>query len=266
MAHPHETPQTDLTGTVAIVTGAGRGLGRAAAKGLAAAGAQVALFSRTAEELETAAAEIRDAGGDALVMPGDIASGSHVARLVSETVSAYGGVDTLVNNAAVIGPPRFLEDADPPAWGHTLAVNLTGPYHACREVIPHLVQRGGGAIINITSGLARMPFPHFCAYSVSKAGIDQLTRSLADEFREAGIRVNGVDPGIMDTPMQTKIREEGRVKLRPEIYGQFLRFKETGGLADPNTLVPLIRHLASPAGRNLTGRILSADDLNRIGL
>jgi 2-deoxy-D-gluconate 3-dehydrogenase len=265
MAHPidpSKTAETDLTGTVAIVTGAGRGLGRAVAHGLAAAGARVTLFSRTADELEAAASEIRNAGGEALVMPGDIAGGSHVARMVSETVAAFGGVDTLVNNAGVIGPARFLEDADPESWSSTLAVNLTGPYHACREAIPHMIQRGGGSIINVTSGLARMPFPHFCAYGASKAGVNQLTRSLSDEYRAAGIRVNAVDPGVMDTPMQAEIREAGRETLRPEVHGQFLRFKENGALADPDDLVPLFRFLAAPAGRHVTGRILSAGDLD----
>lgn len=253
----------ELAGKTAIVTGAGRGLGRAVAKGLAAAGARVALFSRTADELRTVADEIRADGGEALAMPGDVAGGSQVARLVSETLDRFGRLDTLVNNAGIIGPARFLADADPKSWAETLAVNLTGAYHCCREAIPHLQDRGG-AIINVTSGLAQMPFPHFCAYGVSKAGINQLTRSLSEEFRDAGIRVNAVDPGVMDTPMQAEIRETGSETLRPEIHRRFIGFQKSGQLTPPERLVPLFRFLASDPAAHVTGRILSLGDLESL--
>jgi len=263
MAEESKESNEELKGKVAIVTGAGRGLGRAVARGLAAAGAKVALFSRTAGELEAVADEIREEGGEALGMPGDVAGGSHVVRLVSETLDRFGRLDILVNNAGIVGPARFLEDADPKSWANTLAVNLTGTYHCCREAIPHMQDRGG-AIVNVTSGLARMPFPHFCAYGVSKAGVDQLTRSLSEEFREAGIRVNAVDPGVMDTPMQAEIRETGGETLRPEIHQKFIGFQKNGRLTPPERLVPLFRFLASDEAAHVTGRILSPDDLERL--
>jgi NAD(P)-dependent dehydrogenase (short-subunit alcohol dehydrogenase family) len=264
MAEEWNESNEELKEKVAIVTGASRGLGRAVAKGLAAAGAKVALFSRTADELEAVAEEIRREGGEALAMPGDVVGGSQVARLVSETVDRFGGVHILVNNAGIIGPARFLEDADPKAWSNTLAVNLTGAYHCCREVIPHMRSAGGGAIINVTSGLADMPFPHFCAYGASKAGLNQLTRSLSEEFREAGIRVNAVDPGILDTSMQARIRETGADTLRPEIHRRFLGFQKSGQLTPPEQLAPLFRYLASDESKHVTGRILTMADLDSL--
>lgn len=264
MAEEWNESNQELKGKVAIVTGAGRGLGRAVAKGLAAAGAKVGLFSRTARELEAVAEEIRREGAEALAMPGDVAGGSQVARLVSETVDRFGGVHILVNNAGIVGPARFLEDADPKAWSSTLAVNLTGAYHCCREVIPHMRSAGGGAIINVTSGLADMPFPHFCAYGASKAGLNQLTRSLSEEFREAGIRINAVDPGILDTSMQARIRESGADTLRPKIHRRFLDFRKSGQLTPPEQLTPLFRYLASDKSKHVSGRILSMADLDEL--
>lgn len=252
-----------LEGKAAVITGAGRGLGSAVATAMAKAGARTALFSRTVSELEAVAETIRNTGGKALVVAGDVSKEVDVNRLFEQTVERLGPVRILVNNAAVIGPANFLENTDPNAWQATLDINLMGAYYCCRRAIPQMLKAGGGRIISITSGLSRMPFPHFSAYAVSKAGLEQLTRSLSEAFKEQAILVNAVDPGVMDTPMQKAIRNLGPNTLQEDIYRRFVRFKETGELNDPEKVARGIARLAASAS-DVSGNILSRSDLDEL--
>lgn len=245
--------ERELDDSHVIITGAGRGLGRATALEVSKRGARVALLSRTREEVEGIARQIRDAGGQALAHAGDVASHHDVEAFVDAATQSFGPPSMLVNNAAIIGPPRFMEDAEPGEWERTLSINLHGAVLMAREVIPPMKSAGDGVIVNITSGLGQMPYPRFAAYAVSKAALIQLTRSLSEELAPHGIRVNGVDPGIMDTSMQNHIRGLGPQRLGEEIHATFSQFHKAGALKDPHDVASLLAWLASPQASHITG-------------
>jgi 3-oxoacyl-[acyl-carrier protein] reductase len=250
-----------LKDKAAIVTGSGHGLGRAIAEAFADQGANVALFSRSEADLNDVARSIDARGGKSLVVAGDVSKEEDVALLVRRTIERFGTVDILVNNAAIIGPPRFLDDTDAQQWLETININLNGLFYCCRAVLPTMVKQRAGKIINVTSGLGSRPYARFCAYGVSKAGANQLTRFLAEEFSEANIQVNAMDPGVMDTPMQEKIRGEGAEKLGQEIFHRFKSLKEHGELRDPARVAQLAVYLASSESNHINGRIMSLSDL-----
>ncbi len=242
-----------LKGKTAVVTGAGRGLGRAIALAMAQEGARLTIMSRTRDELDLTASDIREQGGECLVFEGDVSDPDSVASMARQTTECFSGVDVLVNNAAVIGPVRFLEDADLEAWKKTININLNGAFFCARAVVPSMVHRGGGKIINVTSGLGQKPFPRFCAYSVSKAGIDQLTRSLSEELKGKNIKVNAIDPGVMETSMQKEIRSLGPSVLGESIYDHFVEYNKKGYLKDPREVASLAVFLASSESDHLNG-------------
>lgn len=256
-----EVKNMRLEGKVAIVTGAGSGLGRSVVLALAGSGWRVAMIGPDHRQLDEVVYEIEKIGSSGLAVEGDVSVAGDVNRLVNSTRRRFGTVDVLFNNAGIIGPPRFLEDASPDDWFRTINVNLNGMYLTSRAVIPLMIDNGGGRIINVTSGLGRMPFPRFCAYGVSKAGVDQLTRSLSEEFREEGILVNAIDPGVMDTGMQADIRHLGEEVLGSELFTQFNSVKTLGRLNDPAEVAQLVVYLASDEADGITGRILSMADL-----
>lgn len=250
---------------VAVVTGAGRGLGRATALALAHEGARITVMSRSLDELKTLAGQIEDSGGRCLVFQGDVSRPDDAVRLMRQTEERFATVDILINNAAVIGPVRFLADADFDSWEKTLDINLNGPFYCIRSVLPLMRQKGSGKIINIISGLGRMPFPRFCAYSVSKAGLIQLTRSLAEEMKPHNIQVNAIDPGVMDTSMQKKLRDMGPDILGESLHQNFMSYKERGHLKDPAEVTLLAVFLASAAADHLTGHSGTLSDYRDLG-
>jgi len=245
----------NLTGRVAIITGAGRGLGKAISLAFELSGANVALFSLLKEELDDVSADLEKLGGDYLLHAGDATDKQEVESVVAETISRFGRIDILVNNAGIMGPARFLEDALPTAWKRTLDINLTGCYLFCRTVLPYMVSHGGGKIINIVSGLGQMPFPRFCAYSVSKAGLIQLTRSLSEELKLFNIQVNAVDPGLMDTSIGNDIRAMGPDVLGEGLFNQMIEYKEQGILKDPREVADLVTFLSSSDSGDMTGHV-----------
>lgn len=191
-----------LQGRVAIITGAGTGLGRATAIDFAAEGAHVALIGRRVNKLEETAAVIRAAGGTGrvLVVQGDVASEEDVQRAVGWIASELGAVDILVNNAASFEPGSVLE-LDAEEWTRQIATNLTGPFLMTRAALPFMRRARYGRIVNITSGLAGNGAGGYAAYSASKAGLESLTRTTADEERHYGILVNAYNPGTIRTEM-----------------------------------------------------------------
>ena len=200
-----------LSGKVVLVTGASRGVGAAAAVALSAAGAAVILAARDKPRLDEIAQGIAAAGGQAAAIACDVADYAAVARLVADARRRFGPIDILVNNAAIIGPIAGIAESDPAAWAQTVAINLTGPYHVVRAVLPDMLRAGAGTIINLSSAAAERPLAALSAYCAAKAGLVMLTREIALEAGPAGIRVIGFQPGSTATDMQATIQASGRI-------------------------------------------------------
>lgn len=232
-----------LDGKVAVVTGGGRGLGRATALAFAAEGASLAIVSRTESELSEVVRLIGDKR--CLAIAGDVGQRETARRVVAATLDKFGGIDILMNNAAVVGPLKHMEDISEQEWEASLDVNLKGAFLFAAEVVPHMRRRGGGAIINVTSGLGSFVLSPFGLYCIAKAGLNQLTGILALELKEAGIRVNGLNPGVMDTSMQEKIRAAGPQALGSDTWQRFVAYKESGMLETPEQVARLAVFLAA---------------------
>ena len=189
-----------LAERVAIVTGAGRGIGRAMAEMLARQGAVAVLASRTRSELAAVAEAIRNADGQALAVPTDVTQDAHVGALVDQTVGQFGRVDILVTAAGVaaFGP---VAGAKPEDWDPMLAVNLRAVMVCCRAVLPPMIRRRSGTIVNVASVAASRPIAGAAAYAATKAGVVAWSRVLAEELRTDGVRVGVVSPGAVDTPL-----------------------------------------------------------------
>jgi 3-oxoacyl-[acyl-carrier protein] reductase len=199
----------DLAGKVAVVTGASRGIGAAAALALGEAGASVMLAARSATQAEANARQINAAGGKAFAIECDVSDYAACRRLVHETASRLGPPDILVNNAGIIEPIGSVATADPREWTRSIEINLIGAYYAIHAVLHAMLERGHGTIINVSSGAALRPQEGWSAYCAGKAGLAMLTRSIDLEHRAAGIRVFGFQPGTTDTDMQVTIRASG---------------------------------------------------------
>lgn len=188
---------TDLNGKVAIVTGGSRSTGRAIARALLQAGMRVAVCARGAERLEEAAADLR-ASGEVLALPADVGSEDDVRRLVGETEQRFGGVDVLVNNAAM-GGGGTTEECDPARWDAVMATNVRGPFLLAKYVVPLMRRRGGGSIISIGSGAGKQGYAGMPAYCASKFALIGFSQALALEVGDAGIKVAVINPGTIAT-------------------------------------------------------------------
>lgn len=226
-----------LAGKVAVVTGGGRGIGRAVAAALAREGTRVCVTARSLPELEDTVAAIRAEGGEAMSVPCDVADRGAVEAMVARAVAAYGGLHLLVNNAASGGERATVEESDPERWERAIRVNLFGPYYACRAAVPHLRAAGGGKIINIGSGIGHTTRPGNTSYAAGKAALWMFTRSLALEVSKDGIEVNEVVPGPVYTRMTEPFFDPtGRVPPGG---------MESERVKTPEECVPLILFLAS---------------------
>lgn len=195
-----------MQGKVVVITGASRGIGAAAARAFAKAGAKVVLLARSMTEIDAIAAEI---GPAAVALRCDVADWSAVEAALAKTVQAFGRIDVLVNNAGTIDPIARLADADPAAWGRAVDVNLKGVFHGLRAAIPVMRRQGGGTIINVSSGAARNALEGWSSYCAGKAGALMLTQAAHLEEGPHGIRVLGLSPGTVATEMQVKIKASG---------------------------------------------------------
>ncbi len=226
----------------AIVTGAGRGIGRAVALTFAREGARVALAARTASELEAVARQIVTSGGRALAVPTDVTQEASVSALVEKALAEFGRVEILVTAAGVatFGP---LADTKTEDWDRMLAVNLKGVFLACRAVLPVMMRQGRGTIINIVSVAAKRAIPGGAAYAASKRGVLGLTRVLAEEMRPHGVRVGALCPGAVDTGLWDSVPdppERGRM-LKPDDVAQAALLMATlppGASLEDLTLLP----------------------------
>lgn len=193
-----------MRGKVVAITGASRGIGAAAGRAFAAAGAEVVWLARSASQVQALAGEC---GGMAL--PCDVGDWGSVQAAMGQIEARFGRLDVLVNNAGVIEPIARLADADPAAWGAAVDINLKGVFHGCRAALPMMKAQGSGTIINLSSGAAYQPLEGWSAYCATKAGVLMLTRALHLEERSWGLRVLGLSPGTVATDMQVKIKASG---------------------------------------------------------
>ncbi|MGA3399384.1 MAG: SDR family oxidoreductase [Acetobacteraceae bacterium] len=198
-----------LAGKVVIVTGAGRGIGAAAAAALGKAGASLVLAARDAAQIDTVAQAITRDGGAAVALACDVSDWNAVQRLVAGAQQRFGKIDALINNAGVIEPIAVTAESDPAVWARSIEINLIGAYYAIRAVLPPMLAAGGGTIVNVSSGAAHNPLEGWSAYCSGKAGLAMLTRQIALEHAAQGIRVFGFQPGTTDTEMQVIIRASG---------------------------------------------------------
>ena len=199
----------ELSGKVALVTGASRGIGAAAAQALAAAGATVVLAARDGDACAALAAEIEAAGGQAAACACDVAVAAQVEAAVAMGLSRFGRLDILVNNAGVIEPIAAVAEADPAAWGRLIDINVKGVFHGLRFALPPMMAQGAGVVINISSGAATLPLEGWSAYCASKAAVLMLTRAAHAEASAKGVRVVGLSPGTVATDMQRTIKASG---------------------------------------------------------
>lgn len=252
-----------LKSKVAVVTGGGRGIGRATAQALAEAGADVVIAARSRRAIMAVAEEIRACGGQALAIPTDVSDPASVDLMVLQTLRASGRIDILINNAGAIAPIGMTWEVPPLIWQRNINVNLLGVFLCAHAVLPHMMHQDlvgnvRGKIINVSSGAANSVVSGWSAYCAAKAGADQFTRVLAAEVESHRITVNSVYPGVIDTQMQTEIRQAPSDRF-PE-RGRFESYYHTGQLHSPEEAARLLLWLASPFTDDMTGQIIRIDD------
>ena len=256
---PHSTLKADLTGKVALITGASRGIGQAMAEAYAANGAKVVLASRKQEGLDAVAAVIRDAGGEALPVAAHTGSQDAVDALVARATEAYGGIDIVVNNAATnphFGPILTSEESH---WDKTFDVNVKGYFRVVKACAASMKSRGGGKVINVASVAGKAPQPGMGVYCVTKAGVLMLTEVLAVELASANIQVNAIIPGFVKTRFSQAVWDS------PKINEAVLKIIPQHRMAAPEELTGLALFLASDASSFVTGASFVIDGGQLVG-
>jgi NAD(P)-dependent dehydrogenase (short-subunit alcohol dehydrogenase family) len=251
-----------LSNRVALVTGGGRGIGRAIAERLARDGARVAVMSRTADELESTVRLIDDAGGSAMAVRADVCDYDAVKRACADVTMAFGPIEILINNAGAGGAIGPLWELDPDEWWQTLVVNLRGAVNCAHVALPSMVRDGRGRIINIASNAGAHRWPFLSAYAVAKAGLIKLTENLASETRAHGVSVFAVHPGTVNVG-PTKALLEADVSADPiaaKVKAWFQSQIEQGSDVTPAEAAELVAALASGYADQLSGRYISIED------
>ena len=256
----------ELEGKVALVTGAGRGLGRATALALAEQGAKVAVLARSLAEVEETALLIRRQFGVglSLAIRADITRESDVQAAFDTIRKRWGGVDILVNNAGDTGATRPILSLSLAEWQRALDVNLTGTFLCSREALRDMARRRWGRIVNISSGSASAAVPGLAAYSVAKAAVEHFTRQLAAEAGPLGVVAVALRPGLVDTKMQEEIRNRPTDAITPELRAAYLAYKQRGMLVPPERPARIIAYLCSDRPGYINGRVLDADEVEAI--
>lgn len=242
----------DLTGKTALVTGATRGLGEVAAMALAGAGAKVAVCGRSQEDMDRVCAQIKGQGGQAVGVAMDVLQKAKVEQGVAEALEALGSIDILVNNAGVnhrVPVLEFPEDE----WDRILATNLKGYFLMAQAVVPQMLERGYGKVINMSSILGTVGLPQQAAYAASKGGVDQLTKVMALEWAKEGVRVNAIGPTYFETELVAPLRDD------PERFNFINERTPMGRWGYPHELEGIVVFLAAPGSDFITGQTIYID-------
>jgi NAD(P)-dependent dehydrogenase (short-subunit alcohol dehydrogenase family) len=249
-----------MNSSVALVTGAGRGLGRAFAIALAEHGFLVAVTARTATEIRTVVADIERMGGRAIAIPGDVTDRQAVEQAVATTEADLGPIDLLINNAGVL-TCGLVGSLDPDEWWHDMAINLRGPFLYANAVVPGMIARGRGRIINIASGAGTSAIETGAMYCVSKAAVIRLSEIIALETTKHGIATFSIHPGTVRTPMNLHFIESEEMQRRsPDIAAWFTQLFAEGSDTPIDRPVQLVVALASGQYDALSGCFLTVDD------
>jgi NAD(P)-dependent dehydrogenase (short-subunit alcohol dehydrogenase family) len=245
-----------LDGQIALVTGGGRGIGRAIARRLAAAGAVVVVAARSRDQVSETAAEIEAAGGQASSVQVDVGDRASVERTVAQVLREVGPIDLLVNNAGIGGPLGKFMDVDPDDWWRNLEVNVRGPVYLCHAVLPGMLARGRGRIVNLISDAGFHPLPFLSAYSVSKTALQRLGENLAAEYGEQGIVVFGLDPGLVRTSLV-----DGALRSDVPVLAQaFQGLLDQGVNIPPERAAEVVALLATGQADAFSGRYFDANE------
>ena len=252
----------ELRGQVAIVTGAGRGLGRATALALARARARVGVVARSEEQLAETVRGVTEAGGEALAVVVDVCDAAAVERMARQVERTLGPVDLLVNNAGTMGPLGPIWEADPGDWWHSIEVNLRGPYLCSRALLPGMIERRHGRIINVSTGAATVAVAHMGAYVIAKTALIRFTENLAAELLNSGVSVFTISPGTVRTAMAEQVLEsEAGKKWLP----WFRKLFDRGRDVPAEKAAQLVVQLASGRADALSGRFIDvSDDLAKL--
>lgn len=244
----------DLTGRVAVVTGAGRGIGRAIALGFARSGADVVVLARTVSEIEETAAMIQKEGRKALAVPTDVCNVDQIKDMLRQTLDAFGKVDILVNNAGgASGGGGYVLDMSVDDWKGGIELNLNSLFYCSKIVGETMVKRKTGNIVNISSGMGFGPFPGAAHHAAPRAGVINFTKTLALEWAPYNIRVNAIAPGYTNTSLPGKGWEE-----HPEQKEAILKNIPLGRVAEPEEMASVAIFLASDASSYITGETIYA--------
>ncbi|HEY58817.1 MAG TPA: SDR family NAD(P)-dependent oxidoreductase [Anaerolineae bacterium] len=242
------------TPPVLLLTGASRGLGRGIALAAAELGAQLVLNARSEEKLQAVAAEAHQRGVNVQIVPGDIGQPETARRMVEAAQRHYGRIDAVVHNAGVLAPLAPVAQADLEAWQANWAVNFFGAVSLARAALP-LLREAQGRLVLISSGAAVHPYPTWGAYCTAKAALNHLAAVLAVE--EPQVTTLAFRPGVVDTDMQTFIREQGQRVMPPELHQRFVGYKTQGRLHDPEGVGRTVAHIALAAPREWSGRFIA---------
>ncbi len=246
-----------LHGKAAIITGGGRGIGRAIALEFAKEGADVSLAARSTERMEEVADKVRSIGRKALVNTTDVTQIEDVEEMVERTFEDFGRIDILINNSGIAGPTAYLHEITPGEWDQTFDVNLKGVFLCCRSVVPIMIRQEGGKIINIASMTGKRPLPMRTPYCATKMGLIGFTRSLASELGKYKINVNAICPGAVEGPrIEMVIKDSARAEGVPEeeVRNRFTSASPLGCMVSYDDVAKLAVFLASDDSNRLTGQ------------
>lgn len=251
-----------LQGQVAIVTGGGRGIGLACVRALAADGATVVVATPEDDERAAAVDELQSRGTPVLGTDTDVTREEQVASMAQQACDHFGHIDILVNNAGIIGPTAPVQEVQRRDWDEVMAVNVTGMYLCCRAVLPQMISRGSGRIINIASTAGKIGFPLRSPYAVSKWAVIGLTKTLATEVAAQGILVNAVCPGPIEGPRMDQIitaRAEKTGQTALEVRRALENEMLLGRLIPPEHIADMVSFLASERAASITGQTLDVN-------